>query len=361
IGAGILGLPYVISKSGFLVGLAHILLIGAVIMIVNLYLGEITLRTKKNHQLCGYAEKYLGSFGRKLMAIAMMGGIYGAMIAYMIGVGDALNSIFPSVSAFVFSLCFFAAVALIVYIGLKAVEESELFMSAVVVLLALIIIAVSVLSSRFSISNLATINYSNFFLPFGVVLFAFLGMTAVPEMREEIGKQTKKLKKAIIIGGIVPLVIYALFAFAVIGISGGSVGEVATLHLGQTLGRGIGIFANLFAVFAMSTAFLALGLALKEMYCYDYCISKTRAWIITCLVPLLAFLLGIRGFIAVLGIVGVFSGGIQGILIALMHRNAKKKGDRKPEYSLHDSKALSYAIIAIFAIGIACELFLSLR
>lgn len=361
IGAGILGIPYVISKSGFLIGLVHILLIGAIIIILNLYLGEIALRTKKNHQLCGYAEKYLGSFGRKLMTLAMMAGIYGAMIAYMIGVGDALHSIFPSVSAFVFSLSFFAVVATIVHIGLKAVEESELFMSALVVLIATIIITVAVLSSQFSVSNLATVNYSYSFLPFGVVLFAFLGITAVPQMKEELGKQTKKLKRAIIIGGIAPIAIYALFALAVVGISNGLVGEVATIHLGQTLGRGMGIFANIFAVFAMSTSFLALGLALKEMYCYDYCTSKTKAWFITCLVPLAAFLIGIRSFIAVLGIVGVFSGGIQGILVALMHKNAKKKGDRKPEYSMHENRALSYIIMAIFAIGIVFELFLSLR
>jgi tyrosine-specific transport protein len=360
IGAGILGIPYVVSKSGFVIGLLHILLIGAVIIIVNLYLGEITLRTKKTHQLCGYAEKYLGSFGRKLMTLVMMGGIYGAMIAYMIGVGDALHSVFPSISAFIFSLCFFALVSIVVYLGLKVVEQSELFMSAIVVVLATIIIFAAILSSRFSISNLTAVNTNQFFVPFGVVLFAFLGMTAVPEMREEIGRQSKKLKRAIIIGGLVPLAIYAFFAFAVVGISDGSVGQVATIHLSQVLGSGMGIFANLFAVFAMSTSFLALGLGLKEMYCYDYCMKNSYAWIITCVVPIAAFLLGVRSFIGVLGMVGVFSGGIQGILIALMHRNAKKKGDRKPEYSLHDSRVLSYIIIAIFAIGIVYELFLSL-
>jgi amino acid permease len=364
IGAGILGIPYVVSKSGFLIGLAHILLIGTIIIILNLYLGEITLRTKKAHQLCGLANKYIGSIGGKIMAAMMMLGIYGAMIAYMIGVGDALNTIFPNVSSVLFSICFFVIVAAAIYIGLDAIERSELFMSAIVVLLAGIIIAVSVFSGKFSLSNLSEIHTGSFFVPFGVVLFAFLGITAVPEMREEIGKQTKKLKKAIIIGGLVPLAIYALFAFAVVGISDGSVGEVATLHLGQMLGRGVGIFANLFAVFAMSMAFLALGLALKEMYCYDYRIRKTSAWILTCAIPLAAFLLaaliGINSFIAVLSIVGVFSGGIQGILIALMHRNAKSKGDRKPEYSLHDSKALSYIIMGIFAIGIICELFLAL-
>ena len=33
-------------------------------MVLNLYVGEITLRTKGNHQLPGYAKRYLGKTGR---------------------------------------------------------------------------------------------------------------------------------------------------------------------------------------------------------------------------------------------------------------------------------------------------------
>ena len=43
IGAGILGLPYVFGKSGFLIGLFWLLFLGLIIMFVNLSLGEITL------------------------------------------------------------------------------------------------------------------------------------------------------------------------------------------------------------------------------------------------------------------------------------------------------------------------------
>ena len=63
IGAGILGIPYVVAKSGFLIGLGYIILLGLIILLVNLYLGEIILRTKGKHQLGGYAKKYLGKTG----------------------------------------------------------------------------------------------------------------------------------------------------------------------------------------------------------------------------------------------------------------------------------------------------------
>ena len=64
IGAGILGLPYVFSKSGFFIGAFWLIFLGFVMLFVNLCLGEVSLRTKKIHQLPGYAEKYLGKSGK---------------------------------------------------------------------------------------------------------------------------------------------------------------------------------------------------------------------------------------------------------------------------------------------------------
>ena len=49
IGAGIMGIPYVVSKSGIVAGIIDIVLLGAVILMINLYVGEIALRTKKTH------------------------------------------------------------------------------------------------------------------------------------------------------------------------------------------------------------------------------------------------------------------------------------------------------------------------
>ena len=71
IGAGVLGIPYVISKVGFIPGFFIILLIGLAMLMLNLLLGEVILRTPGNHQLPGYAERYLGKTGKKLMMFSI--------------------------------------------------------------------------------------------------------------------------------------------------------------------------------------------------------------------------------------------------------------------------------------------------
>ena len=94
IGAGVLGIPYVASKSGFFVSLFYIFFIGAIILLVNLYLGEVALRTKGNHQIAGYANKYLGKRGKIVAQIATLFGIYSAIVAYLLGVGASLSFLF---------------------------------------------------------------------------------------------------------------------------------------------------------------------------------------------------------------------------------------------------------------------------
>jgi tyrosine-specific transport protein len=352
IGAGILGIPYVVAQAGFLTGLVNIIALGLVLMLTHLYLGEIVLRTKGNHQLTGLAEKYTGKLGKYFMFISMIVGIYGAIVAYTLGSGEALASIFGMDPLF-WSIVFFGILSWLVYIGLDAIEKSEAFAMPLVIVIVILIFALAI--PRINLANLSGFNFSRILLPYGVVLFAFLGTAAIPEMKEELGKYRKDLKKAIIIGNLIPLVIYILFAVAIVGVLGINTQEIGALGLAAILGEKMMFIGALFALCTMSTSFLALGLALKELFMYDYNIRRNTAWLLTCFVPLLLFLLiklcNVASFISVLNITGVVTGAIIGILVALMALNAKKKGERKPEYSIRINWLIAALLIIIFGLG----------
>lgn len=112
IGAGIFSLPYVIVKIGFIPGLLYLIGLGFVVLILNLCYGEIVLRTKKNHQLPGYAGIYLGKWGKLIAILATSIGFYGALLVYLIMAGDFLHSILGNsftLSSFNYSLIFLFA------------------------------------------------------------------------------------------------------------------------------------------------------------------------------------------------------------------------------------------------------------
>jgi amino acid permease len=352
IGAGIMGIPYVISKSGLIVGAAHILVIGLLMLFLNLFVAEIVLRTKGNHQLMGYAAKYLGKTGKWIMALSMVIGVSGALLAYLIGGGSALSSIFGG-DIFWFGIGFFAFCSFIVFKGLDFVKSIELVSVSALLVLVFVIIAV----------NLLNVNPANFsigdgdpFLPYGVVLFAFIGMSAIPEMREELANNYKEMKKAVIIGTCIPIVVYLLFGLSTVLVSGIGTTEVASIGLGKSLGSGMTLLTSLFAIFNMATSFIILGLALKEMYRYDLNMGNMKSLVLALGLPLLIFVLGFRDFITPLGIAGSFTGGIDGILIVLMLWRAREKSDRKPEFKVGFVYPLGALIIIMFLLGIIHEI-----
>jgi len=355
IGAGVLGIPYTVYKAGFWTGILMIAALGLALIMLHLYLGEIALRTKQKHQLTGYAEKYLGGWGKKVMFLSMLIGNYGALTAYLIGTGATIKSIFGG-QEIIYSLIVFITLSIIVYLGLKAVGKSELYMQALVIL---IIVTISVYALLFArADNMKGFSLTKIFIPYGTIFFAFIGTAAIPEVREMLRKEAKLMKRAILLGTLIPIIIYALFAIAVVGAVGTSFDylqaneRIATVALGEVLGEKINIMGNLLATFMMATSFLTIGLAMMWVYQYDFRIKKQTAWVLTVFLPLVLALSGITTFIKTIGIVGAVAGGVEGILIVMMHKRAKKLGDRKPEYSIKHYTLLSYILIALFALGI---------
>ncbi|MBT3298065.1 amino acid permease [archaeon] len=378
VGAGILGIPYVLAKGGFIYGSLLIILLGAAFVLLNLYSGEMILRTKEKFQLTGYIGKYLGKYGKWLMTLAMVFGIYGALTAFLIGEGEVLKSIFgePTFIASLsfipislitilqthfYSILFFIIASLIIYRGVKAAGEVELVIISILILIVFLIGLFSL--KNISVSNFNTFNPAGFFLPYGVILFSFMGIAAVPEINEQFGKNKKDFKSAIIVGSIIPLVLYFLFSLIVVGIVGlenfellSANERIATVALSVYSGSLLGLLANIFAVFTMFTTFLTLSIALSEVYEYDYKINKNLALVLTLSVPMILSLGNFTTFISALAFTGCVTGGTEAILIILAYWKAKKLGNREPEYSLKLPKFLSYILIVLFVVGIVYKL-----
>ncbi|MFH1211273.1 MAG: aromatic amino acid transport family protein [archaeon] len=359
IGAGILGIPYVIYQAGFWTGILMIIALGIALLMLHLYLGEISLRTKKIHELTGYAEKYLGPWGMRVMFITMLIGSYGALTAYLIGVGATLKAVLGGTEIMYTIICF-VLLSAIVYTGLKAVGKWELYLQGIILFIVLGITAYAFIF--INPENLTGFSATSIFIPYGAIFFAMIGTTAIPEVRETLRKKPELMKKTILIGTIVPIIIYAIFTLVVVGVVGNGFNfltaneRIATVALGEVLGKSMNILANLFATFTMATSFLTIGLALTWVYRYDYKIKKHTAWALTIFLPLILALSGLTTFIKTIGIVGAVAGGIEGILIVMMHKKAKHLGDRKPEYSIKHYTILSYILMALFVVGIILTL-----
>ncbi|GBE20436.1 MAG TPA: hypothetical protein ENG87_04730 [Candidatus Pacearchaeota archaeon] len=354
IGAGFLAIPYVTAKAGFLTTLIYIIMFSIILLFVNLYLGEIILRTKKNHQLTGYAGKYLGKNGKRIMLYATKFTIFAAIIAYTIGVGESISLlIFGNIKYFILIGVFFGLLmSALIWKGMSLLKIFE--KTGVIISLTLLFSICIIFFNKVQLSNLGYINLKNVLLPFGVILFSMMSFFAIPEAKMVLNKNKKLMKKAIIIGTLLPALFYLIFTFVVVGFKGSQTPEIATFALG-----GIFVFMGIIAMF---TSYLSLGNALQQNYIFDFKNSKKRAWFKAAILPIFIFLLTqifkeFFSFVRVISIGGVVSGGIIAILVLIIHKRAKKLGERRPEFKLPVSKTLIIILSLIFASGIFLELF----
>src|SRR3989344_620625 len=361
VGAGILAIPYVMAQSGLLLGFILTVILGLSLLLVNLMAGEIVLRTKKQHQLTGYAEKYLGSWGKRVMMFSMVFSIYGALTAYLIGLGETAGAIFHWGNPLMYTIICFIIASSIIYRGVKATGTVDSILMGLLMVIIFFITVFSYQNTNFD--RLTALNLAKLFAPYGVVLFALMGIPAVPEVQEVLEQQKQKMKKVLIIGSLIPIFLYLLFAGVVVGVIGLENFEVlapnqriATVALSIYSSPILGIFANLIAILAMFTSFLTLGTAMIEMYEYDYLFSHLWALLFTFSVPLLIALFSLSTFITVIAVTGAIAGGLQTILIIFIFWKAKIYGDRKPEFSLSTHKILGYLMIILFGAGVVFEL-----
>jgi amino acid permease len=291
--------------------------------------------------------KYLGPKWKYIILLAETIGIYAVLIAYLTGIGMALSNLFGG-SALLWSTLFFVLSSPLIYVGLKTLSTMEFVITS-----AKILIIIGVILALFSSVNpthlQTTFNFSTLFVPFGIVLFATLGYTIIPEVEELMVDNKKKIKDVVLIAMGIVLAIYALFAFVFVGNFGTGVNNMATISLSGNLE----IFGDIFMLLTMITPFIAMSTVVKDVYCADFRLDRRLSWFLAAFIPFMLFLYLNLDFVTLIGISGTYAFGFMGVMTGIMVLNARKqKPEVKPEFIVPGGKLPVYLTIAVFIGGI---------
>ena len=326
IGVGIFGIPFVFAQAGFTVGLVHLAVLAMANGVLLLMYADIIRNTDGHPRLTGIVDRYLGKGWAWLATITMFGANWGAMVAYIIIGGEFLFALFSPIiggSLTLYQLLFFTISALLVIGGIGLISRLEI----VFVLTLLLMLGLITLGSvpHVDASNLTYVVADNWFLPFGVVLFAFGGLAAVPEMAHVLGRyKANLLRPAIITGMILVGIVYIAFAAVVTGVTGIETTEEGIVGLGSVVGEWALLLGSVIGLFSVFTSFLILALSNMDTIIYDFKRRHLTGWFISIIVPLMIFLLGARSFIAVVGLTGGILGSVIGLLVLYTYIKAKR-------------------------------------
>ena len=154
-----------------------------------------------------------------------------------------------------------------------------------------------------------------------LAVFTFLAQYVVPEMARGMAEtKPEALPKAIIAGMCITAFTLALVPFAALGLLGTEVTEVVTIAWGEKLGTAAYYMANLFALLAMFTSFLAIGFTamrnvLDIFHWPEDGWQRIAATALTVIPPLVIALAGLGGFVSAL----TYAGGFAGAILSLIH------------------------------------------
>ena len=351
VGAGIFGVPFVFVRAGFWAGAGLFVLLTALMLVLHLMYAEIVERTSVSHREMGYARLYLGKKAGDFVALAVVFGAFGALIAYILIANEFLNILFGPLfsNTIAWGIIFWGILSLAILKGLKTISRLEVVMLfALMAVLSVIILRGLPLVNSVNFTN---INWGNILVPYGVILFSLGGFQAIPEMSAIFGKEKKNFKKAVITGILISAFLTFAFAFVVVGISGLSASEEAISGLIPFMGREIVFAGAIFGILALATSYLVIGVNLKESFMYDRNIPPFWSNFLIVATPMLLVLLGIQSFIQVISVTGAVLGAVLGVMIAFLFHKVKKAGDTKPSFSLNIPKPIAWIISIALIVG----------
>lgn len=350
IGVGIFGLPYVAMKVGFFVVLLYFFAIAILAIVVHCLLGEVSRDTHTIARIPGYAGEYIGPKAKKISFVISSLGLIGALLAYLILGGEFLYLLLGKVlggPSILYALVFFIAGAYLIYHGMKNISYFEFIM----------FIAFMGILVFFFYRALPFIHFNHFLtfspklltFPYGVVLFSLWGIAMVPEIKEMVNRDRKRLRQVIITGVVIAALCYLFFILTILGASGPQTSKNAITGFAAAIGDRVVNLGYIFGLITTFTSFITLGLTLKKIFWYDFKVSHRVSWTLACFIPLGLYFLGLKNFIDVIGLTGALMLGLEAIIVVFIYKNFMRK--RFQCYPGH----WIYLLILIFLIGIGLE------
>lgn len=286
IGAGMLGLPVLSAQAGFQPSVVMFLICWLFMACTGLLLLEVNLWYNEDINVITMADRTLGHGGKLVAWFVFLFLFYSLMVAYVAASGSLITDFVgqvtnihwhPGIGGFLFSfIC-----GILLYLGTATVDwfNRLLMLGLVVSYLSLIVVGSPYVEPRL----LEHHDWSAATLVIPAMVISFGYHNLVPSLTHYFKSDVTSLKWTIIIGSAVPLIIYLLWEWLILGIvplngfkNALDRGEIATEALKNVVGASWVLdVAQAFAFFAIVTSFLSVALSFVDFLADGLKIKKT--------------------------------------------------------------------------------------
>lgn len=322
LGAGILALPVNLCAAGFFPSVAATLFMWVLMTYTALiYSEQKSLTTNEHADLPTFFQQELGAAGKWVTIVANLIILYGVLVAYLCGISAIIMSLQSSLPKPVVMILYFLLVTGMTAFGMQMMKKCTPYMVTIMWITfgALVFMVVPDVSTV----NLDKLDWT--YIPAGlpVLLMAFHFHNIIPSICRTLNHDRKKIRTAIIGGTTIGMAMNIVWLLVVLGalplsnpethidlITAFGNNDPATIPLEKLLQTPVFTYVGLiFAVVAMSTAFMANGTALMSFMrdltaTHFNSKSKILVWTLSFLPPLAVGLLYPDIFLVAINLVG---------------------------------------------------------
>lgn len=325
VGAAMLALPVSTGMAGFWPSMALLVLYWAFMTYTAFLILEVNLWMERGGNLITMAKMTLGRWGQAFSWIIYLFLLYSLTTAYIAGSTPIVLDVVHNVTGIALpewagAIPLLLIFGFFVYRGTRSVDRvNRLLMLGLVVAYGLMVFF---LTPHVNKELLSHVDWRYIMIGVSVVATSFGFHIIIPSLVNYLDHDVPKLKKVILIGGIIPLVVYVVWVFLTLGIipvegpngiaqgyvQGSNGAHLLTAFLGDSA---IAMVARFFSFFAIVTSFLGVSLSLSDFLADGLRIRRTRGgrallYILTFLPPLLITLGDPRAFLSALEYAGAF-------------------------------------------------------
>ena len=217
VGVGMLALPVATGEGGFLPAAFIYLVCWLFMLCTGLLLLEVCTWMPKDANLITMAHKLLGPWGKIACWVVYLFLFISVMIAHVVGGGAVMAEIFGStVPHWLTMILYVLLFSPVIYLGTKWVDRLNMTLMAGVILSYLLFIPASY--QQVNLSLLARSDWSKAWLALPVLFTAFTFQVIIPTLMTYMNRNVNKVRLAIILGTSIPLVVYLIWEFLILGI-----------------------------------------------------------------------------------------------------------------------------------------------
>lgn len=347
IGAAMLGLPLLTALGGFTPTLLLFTLCWLFMATTGLLLLEVNLSFKEEVNIVTMATRTLGTFGKIASWGLFTFLFYSIMVAYVSGIGqlladfveESLHVVIPEWSGALGVCAFFS---LLLAMGTGTVDRCNRLLMVGLITSYCVLVVLG--GAHVNLTNLSHVDWSASLLAIPAMIISFGYHNLIPSLTTYLNRDVKKIRFAIIVGSLIPLVVYLLWEWVILGLvpvegEGGfrealGQGDLATRALRRAVGASwIVNLAEYFAFFSVITSLLSVALSFVDFLSDGLHIKKKGTGTpflvaLTLTPPFVCSLLYPKIFLVALSYAGAFGAvllfGVLPVLMVWLGREKKQ-------------------------------------